>query len=96
MIYIILFAILAALIVALYFAFQLYRKEKKLRLEAEYHNEFLRGNIRILQDNVEAVKEIKEVKTGIDKKIKEAQTDEEVNNIISSIIDANNNRVLND
>ncbi len=93
MIYLVLFIILVGLIIALYFAFRLYRKEKKGRLEAESHNEFLRDNIRVLRDNVEAVKEIKIVKAGIDKKIKEAQTDEEIDSIISSIIDANNYRV---
>jgi len=96
MIYVILFAILIALIIALYFAFQLYRKEKKGRLEAEYHNEFLRNNIRVLQDNVEAVEEIKKKKTGIDKKIKEATTDEDVLNVIGDIISLNNDRVFDD
>ena len=93
MIYIILFTILIALIIALYFSFRLYRKEKTLRLEAEKHNEFLRDNIRVLRDNVKAVEEIKKEKVGIDVKIKEAQTDEEIDSIISSIIDANNYRV---
>ena len=93
MIYIILFIILIGLIIALYFAHRLYRKEKKGRLEAEKHNEFLRSNMRILQDNVKAVKEIKKKKTGIDKKIKEAATDEDVLNIIGDIISLNNSRL---
>lgn len=93
MIYLVLLIILVVLIIAFYFSFRLYRKEKTLRLEAEKHNEFLRNNIRVLRDNVKAVKEIKEVKAGIDKKIKEAQTDEEIDSIIADIIDANNYRV---
>lgn len=92
-VYLVLFVILIILIIALWFAFRLYRKEKKGRLEAEEHNEFLRNNMRILQDNVEAVKEIKKKKTDIDKKIKEAATDEDVLNVIGDIISLNNSRV---
>lgn len=93
MIYTILLIILIVLIVALFFATRLYKKEKKGRLDAEKHNEFLRSNIRVLQDHTEAVTEIKKEKTGIDKQIKEAVTDEEVDNIIRSILESNNSRV---
>lgn len=93
--YLILFIILVILLIALYFAFKLYNKEKKERLKAEATSDKLRENIRILQDNVSAVKEIKKKKTGIDKKIKEAQTNEEVDNIILDIIKSNNDRVYN-
>jgi len=91
--YIILFAILIILLIALYFAFKLYNKEKKERLKAEVTADKLRENIRILQDHVSAVKEIKKQRKKIDVKIKEAQTDEEVDNIILDIISANNSRV---
>lgn len=91
--YLILFIILIVLIVALWFAHRLYRKEKKLRLEAERHNEFLRKNMRVLQDHTKAVTEIKKNRIGIDKKIKEARTNEEVDSIILDIIKSNNDRV---
>jgi len=91
--YLILFAIFLILIVALIIATRLYNKEKADRLKAEMTTEKLRVNIRILQDNVAAVKEIKKKRKKIAVEIKEAQTDEEVMDCISDIISANNSRV---
>jgi len=91
--YLILFAIFLILIVALIIATRLYNKEKADRLKAEMTTEKLRVNIRILQDNVAAVKEIKKKRKKIAVKIKEASTDEEVMDCISDIISANNSRV---
>ena len=91
--YLILFAIFLILIIALIIATRLYNKEKADRLKAEATTEKLRVNIRILQDNVAAVKEIKKKRKKIAVEIKEAQTDEEVMDCISDIISANNSRV---
>ena len=91
--YLILFAIFLILIAALIIATRLYNKEKADRLKAEMTTEKLRVNIRILQDNVAAVKEIKKKRKKIAVKIKEASTDEEVMDCISDIISANNSRV---
>ena len=91
--YLILFAIFLILIVALIIATRLYNKEKADRLKAEMTTEKLRVNIKILQDNVAAVKEIKKKRKKIAVKIKEASTDEEVMDCISDIISANNSRV---
>jgi len=91
--YLILFAIFLILIIALIIATRLYNKEKADRLKAEMTTEKLRVNIRILQDNVAAVKEIKKKRKKIAVEIKEAQTDEEVMDCISDIISANNSRV---
>lgn len=91
--YLILFIIMILLLIALYFAFKLYNKEKKERLKAEAASDKLRENIRILQDNISAVKEIKKQRINIDTRIKEAQTDEEVMDCISAVISANNSRL---
>ncbi len=93
MIYIILLIILLILIIALFLATRLYKQEKKGRLDAENHNEILRRNMRVLHDYTKAVSEIKKKKIGIDKQIKGAVTDEEVDNIILDIIKSNNKRV---
>ena len=93
MIYTILLIILLVLIIALIFATRLYRQEKKQRLQAENRITLLQKNIRILKNHSRAIKEIKKKKTDIDIKIKEAQTDEEVDNIIADILKSNNDRV---
>ena len=93
MIYTILFIILIILIIALIFATRLYRKEKKERLRVEQRVNTLKMNIRILKNHTKAIKEIKKKKTDIDIKIKEAQTDEEVDSIIADILKSNNDRV---
>ena len=55
-----------------------------------------RINIEQLSDYVDKFRKIKSQEQSISKKIKEAETDEEIYNIISDIIADNNNRVQND
>lgn len=93
MIYTILLVILFILIIALIIATRLYRKEKKERLQVENRVILLKKNIRILKNHSKAIKEIKNQKADIDIKIKEARTDEEVDNIIADILKSNNDRV---
>jgi len=93
MIYTILFIILLILIIALIIAFKMYRTENKQRLQADNRITLLKKNIRILKNHSKAIKEIKKKKTDIDIKIKEAQTDEEVDIIIADILKSNNDRV---
>lgn len=93
MVYAILFIILIILIIALIFATRLYEQEKKQRLQAEQRIDTLKKNIRILKNHSKAIKEIKKNKINIDIKIKEARTDEEVDNIIADILKSNNDRV---
>ncbi len=95
MIYTILFIILLVLIIALIISFRMYKQEKKQRLQAEQKIGTLKKNIRILKNHTKAIKEIKKKKTDIDIQIKEAQTDEEVDNIIADILKSNNDRVPN-
>jgi len=53
-------------------------------------------NLTILKDYQNAKDEIIKDNYHVKQKIKEAQTDEEINNVIDSIIDANNKRLQND
>ena len=75
--------------------FQLYKKERKQRLQVETNLRIVKNNIKILQDYGKAIQEIKKNKSGIDKLIKEAKTDEDVFNVITDIIKSNNDRVHN-
>jgi len=55
--------------------------------------EHQKNNLDILKDHNNAVDEIKKNKINIDKKIKEANNDEKVNDIINDIIRLNNERL---
>ncbi len=73
----------------------LYKKERKQRLQSETNLKIAEKNIKILQDYAKAIVEIKEKRTGIDMQIKEAKSDEDVFNVISTIIRSNNDRMHN-
>ena len=96
MIYLILALIIAICIIVIYFNFKALKKEKKKSKDLEEKNRVIRRNLAILKDNSTAIHEIKQQKTKIDMKIKEAKTDEEVNNVLCDILDFNNSRVQDD
>jgi hypothetical protein len=91
----ILLIIILFLIIISGLIFKLYKKERKQRLQSEINLKIAEKNIHILQDYTKTIREIKEKRTEIDKQIKEAKSDEDVFNVISTIIRTNNDRMHN-
>ena len=67
------------------------KKNKKLETDIENHKKNLIYIIRHSQE----LADIETARSKVDKDIKEAKSDEEVINIINTIIDTNNNRLHN-
>ena len=79
--------------------YALIRDSKKQKQEIkELQNEIIsaRENVKQLTDFIRNSDKIRKEEKEIAEKIKEAKTDEEVHEIINSIIALNNNRVQND
>ena len=91
--------ILVAVIVimggVIYSLFQIIKNYKKSLAQAQSRIESARINIEQLSKYIDKILKIKSDEKSVSKKIKEAESDEEVYNIIADIIADNNNRVQN-
>ena len=91
--------IIALLVLLLIFGASLYivfKDNKKLKNQIEAYKmetESLQKNIAYLMKNAEDIAKIKKEADKISDKINGAKTDEEVSDIVSAIISANNDRV---
>lgn len=92
--------VLCALVVILgavvYSLAQKIKVDKKTLTETQARLESARVNIEQLSEYIDKLLKIKSDEKSVSQKIKEAKNDEEVFNVISSIINANNQRVPND
>ena len=72
------------------------KAKKKELAETQARLESARANVEQLSKYIDKMQKIKSDEKSISQKIKEAENDEEVYNIIADIVGANNNRVQND
>ena len=72
------------------------KAKKKELAETQARLESARANVEQLSKYIDKMQKIKSDEKSISQKIKEAENDEEVFNIIADIVGANNNRVQND
>lgn len=72
------------------------KQKKKELAEAQARLESARVNIEQLSKYIDKLMNIKADEKSVSEKIKEAESDEEVYNIISDIVNSNNQRVQND
>ena len=72
-----------------------YNLKKKELSEERVKNNTLQRNIESLYNYDTSIKDIKKMSTGIDRRIKSAKTNEDVNNLLGEFIVINNNRVSN-
>ena len=76
--------------------YAIYNDNKKLKNQIEAYKmeaESLHKNIAYLMKNAEEINRIKKEADGISEKINGAKSDEEISDIVSAIISANNDRV---
>ena len=92
-VYLILVCIMLVLAVAVFFFAKLYIAERKKLKRADEEKKQLQKNISYLVHHAEELASIRLEKEKTDKKIEEAKTDEEVADIVNSIINGNNDRV---
>lgn len=91
--------IIALMVLLLIFGaslYAIYNDNKKLKSQIEAYKmeaESLHKNIAYLMKNAEEINRIKKEADGISEKINGAKTDEEISDIVSAIISANNDRV---
>lgn len=91
--------IIALLVIVLIFGAcfsVVYKDNKKLKNQIEAYKmeaESLHKNIAYLMKNAEEINRIKKEADGISEKINGAKSDEEISDIVSAIISANNDRV---
>lgn len=92
--------VLCALVVILgavvYSLVQKIKADKKILTETQARLESARVNIEQLSKYIDKILKIKSDEKSVSQKIKEAKNDEEVFDIISNIVNANNQRVQND
>ena len=92
--------VLCALVVILgavvYSLAQKIKADKKTLTETKARLESARVNIEQLSKYIDEILKIKSDEKSVSQKIKEAKNDEEVFDIISNIVNANNQRVQND
>ena len=91
----VLFAIIITLLGIVYSLFQAIKQKKKELAESQARLESARINIEQLSEYIDRLLKIKADEKSVSQKIKEAESDEEVFNIIADIVGANNNRVQN-
>ena len=75
---------------------ELWKRNKELKQKAEafqIENETLQQNIAYLMKHTEEIQKIKNEADKISEKINGAKSDEEISDIVSAIISANNDRV---
>ena len=91
----ILFALIVTMGAIIYVLFKQNRANKKSIAEAQARLESARVNIEQLSKYIDKLLKIKSDEKSVSQKIKEAESDEEVFNIIADIVGANNQRVQN-
>lgn len=94
-IYLCLLIILITCGITVFYSLKAYFKEKQKNKELLSVIENHKSNFKMLIKHIQESSKINKDKTDRDKKISEAKNDEEVFNIINSIVDANNNRLHN-
>ena len=91
----VLFAIIVTLLGIVYSLFQTIKQKKKELAESQARLESARVNIEQLSEYIDRLLKIKADEKSVSQKIKEAESDEEIFNIIADIVGANNQRVQN-
>lgn len=91
----VLIAIIVTLAGLLYVFVQNLKQKKKDFAEAQSHLESARANVEQLSKYIDKLMKIKADEKSVSQKIKEAESDEEVFDIIADIVNANNQRVQN-
>ena len=92
----VLIAIIITLGAVVYVLYKNNKAKKKELAETQARLESARANIEQLSKYIDKVLKIKSDEKTISQKIKEAQSDEEVFNIIAGIVSTNNQRMQND
>lgn len=85
--------IILILIVALTFCLWLITRMSKEEKEAEKEHKRTRENLEYLLKHSEQLSDIQKNNITINKAIENAESEEDINNIVAAIIDSNNNRV---
>ena len=91
----VLIAVIVTLGAVVYVLAKRIKEIKKEKSDLQNRLESARVNVEQLSKYIDKVLKIKSDEKSISQKIKEAESDEEVYNIIANIIAANNNRVQN-
>ena len=93
--FLVLFAIIVTMGAVIYVLAKSNKANKKELIQTQARLESARANVQQLSEYVDKLLKIKSDEKSISQKIKEAESDEEIFNIIADIVGANNNRVQN-
>lgn len=93
--FLVLFAIIVTMGAVIYVLAKSNKANKKELVQTQARLESARANVQQLSEYVDKLLKIKSDEKSISQKIKEAESDEEIFNIIADVVGANNNRVQN-